>query len=137
MSRSRIRLIAIAVMLAIVMAAVPVFTGCGKVAEFADPVAENILLSMNRGYYAGFSRDFDDVMKRELSEAAFPEFLSAINGSVGNYVEGSMKIKGVNIENDLTTASYTVDFESMEGVTMDVVFKKINDEMKVVGLWFQ
>ena len=137
MSRSRIRLIAIFAVLAVVMAVVPVFTGCGKVAEFADPVAENILMSMNKGDYAGFSRDFDDTMKRELSEAAFPEFLSAINGSVGNYVEGSMKIKGVNIENDLTTASYTVNFEGMEGVTMDVVFKKINDEMKVVGLWFQ
>ncbi len=137
MSRSRIRLIAIVAVLAIVMAVVPVFTGCGQVAEFADPVAENILISMNKGDYAGFSRDFDDVMKRELSEAAFPEFLSAINGSVGNYVEGSMEIKGVNIENELTTASYTVDFEGMKGVTMDVVLQKIGDEMKVVGLWFQ
>jgi hypothetical protein len=56
---------------------------------------------------------------------------------VGNYVEGSMNLTGVKVENNLTTASYTVDFEGMEGVTMDVVFQKIDDKMKVVGLWFQ
>jgi len=134
---SKVRFIAIVTVLVIIMATVPVFTGCGKVAEFSDPIAENILVSMNNGDYAGFSRDFDDVMKRELSEAAFPEFLSAINGSVGNYVEGSMNLTGVKVENNLTTASYTVDFEGMEGVTMDVVFQKIDDKMKVVGLWFQ
>jgi hypothetical protein len=134
---SKARFIAVITVLAIVMAAVPVFAGCGKVAEFSDPVAENILVSMNKGDYAGFSRDFDDVMKRELSEDAFPDLLAAVNGSVGNYIEGSKKLKGVNIEDDLTTASYTVDFEGMEGVNMDVVFQKINDEMKVVGLWFQ
>ena len=134
---SKIRLITIITVLAIVLAAVPVFMGCGRVAEFSDPVAENILVSMNKGDYAGFSRDFDDVMKRELSEDAFPDFLEAVNGSVGNYIEGSKKLTGVNIENDLTTASYTVDFEGLKGVTMDVVFQNINDEMKVVGLWFQ
>jgi len=134
---SKVKLIAIIAILAIVMAAVPAFTGCGKVAEFSDPITENILVSMNNGDYAGFSKDFDDVMKRELSEAAFPELLSAVNGSVGNYIEGSKKLTGVNIENNLTTASYTVDFEGMQDVTMDVVFQKIDDQMKVVGLWFQ
>ena len=134
---SKIRFITIITVLAIVLAAVPVFMGCGRVAEFSDPVAENILVSMNKGDYAGFSRDFDDVMKRELSEDAFPDFLEAVNGSVGNYIAGSKKLTGVNIENDLTTASYTVDFEGLEGVIMDVVFQNINDEMKVVGLWFQ
>jgi len=75
----------------------PVFTGCGKVAEFADPITENILLSMNKADYAGFSRDFDSTMKAELSEEIFPDLLAQITGAIGNYKEGSKKIVGVNI----------------------------------------
>jgi hypothetical protein len=134
---SKVKLISIITVLAIVLAAVPVFTGCGKVAEFADPITENILIAMNNQDYAGFSKDFDDTMKQELSEASFPDLVTAVNGSVGNYVPGSKKITGVNVENGLTTATYQADFEGLEDVTVEVVFKKINDQMKVVGLWFK
>ncbi len=132
----KIRILAIIVVMAIIFT-IPVFTGCGKVAEFADPMTENIMVSMNNGDYAGFSKDFDANMKADLSEATFPDFLASVNGSVGNYKAGSKKLIGVNINNELTTVTYTVDFEQLEDVTVDVVFQKIDGQMKVVGLWFK
>ena len=136
MKRNRLLLI-LALTAAIILIALPTFTGCGKVAQFSDPITENILLSMNKADYAGFSKDFDDSMKAELNEAAFPDFLAQINGVIGNYKEGSKKIVGVSIKNDLTTATYTADFETTENTSVEVTFKKINDQIKVVGLWFK
>ncbi|MCL5071089.1 MAG: DUF3887 domain-containing protein [Actinobacteria bacterium] len=130
-------LIILALTAAIILISLPAFTGCGKVAQFSDPITENILISMNKADYAGFSKDFDETMKAELTEAAFPDLLAQVNGVIGNYKEGSKKIVGVSIKNDLTTATYTADFEKAEDVSVEVTFKKINDQMKVVGLWFK
>ncbi len=113
------------------------FTGCGKVAQFSDPIIENILISMNKADYAGFSKDFDNTMKQELNEQNFNDFLAQVNGVIGNYKEGSKKIVGVSVNNDLTTATYTADFEKAEDISVEVTYKKIDGVMKVVGLWFK
>ena len=135
---SKTKLIAVITIFVIVLAAsFPVFAGCGKVAEYADPITENILISMNNGDYASFSKDFDENIKAELSEDVFPDFLAAINGSIGDYIQDSKNLTGVNIENGLTTATYQADFEYLEGVIVDVLFKKIDNKMTVVGLWFK
>ena len=136
MKRNKLLLI-LALTVAIILIALPIFTGCGKVAQFSDPITENILISMNKADYAGFSKDFDETMKAELTEATFPDFLAQINGVIGNYKEDSKKIVGVNIQNDLTTATYTANFEKAEDVSVEVTFKKINDQMMVVGLWIK
>jgi hypothetical protein len=133
---TKIKLISIIAILVFVLAAIPVFAGCGKVAAYADPATENILIAMNSEDYASFSKDFDNNMKSELSEDVFADFLSAVNGQVGNYIPDSKNLNGVNIENGLTTATYSIDFESMEDVALEVVFQKIDDKMMVVGLWF-
>ena len=133
---TKIKLISIITILVIVLAAVPVFAGCGKVAPYADPATENILIAMNNEDYASFSKDFDDTMKSELSEDVFPDFLASVNGQVGAYILDSKNLNGVNIENGITTANYTIDFESMEDVTLDVIFQKIDGKMMVAGLWF-
>jgi hypothetical protein len=120
-----------------VLFTIPIFAGCGKVAEYADPITENIMVAMNNADYSSFSKDFDETMKSELSAEAFPDFISAVNGKVGNYIENSKKIVGVSIENSLTTAKYTAKFEKAESVNVEVTFKKINGQNKVVGLWFK
>lgn len=133
---TKIKLISIITILVLVLVAIPVFAGCGKVAPYADPATENILIAMNNGDYASFSKDFSDTMKSELSEDVFADFLAAVNGQVGDYVPDSKNLTGVNIENSLTTTVYKINFESMEDVALEVVFQKIDDKMMVVGLWF-
>ena len=133
---TKIRLVAIITILVLVLVTIPIFAGCGKVAPYADPATENILIAMNNEDYASFSKDFSDTMKSELSEDVFADFLAAVNGQVGDYVPDSKNLTGVNIENGLTTAIYKINFESMEDVALEVVFQKIDDKMMVVGLWF-
>ena len=133
---TKIKLISIITILVLVLVAIPVFAGCGKVAPYADPATENILIPMNNGDYASFSKDFSDTMKSELAEDVFTDFLAAVNGQVGDYVPDSKNLTGVNIENSLTTTVYKINFESMEDVALEVVFQKIDDKMMVVGLWF-
>ncbi|MBN1298225.1 MAG: DUF3887 domain-containing protein [Actinobacteria bacterium] len=136
MAKNRITIYLVCVFAAVFVLA-SVFTGCGKVAEFSDPIAENILVSMNNSDYPGFSKDFDNVMKSELSEESFPDFLSQVSGAFGKYKEGSKNIVGVSVNNDMTTATYKADFENAEEVNVEIVFKKIDGQMKVVGLWFK
>ncbi len=133
---TKIKLISIITILVLVLAAIPVFAGCGKVAAYADPATENILIAMNNEDYANFSKDFSDIMKSELSEDVFADFLAAINDQVGDYIPDSKNLTGFNIENGLTTATYEINFESMEDVALEVVFQKIDNKMMVVGLWF-
>jgi hypothetical protein len=117
----KIKLILIITILVLILAAIPVFAGCGKVAAYADPATENILIAMNNGDYASFSKDFNDTMKSELSEDVFVDFLAAVNGQVGDYIPDSKNLTGFNIENGLTTATYKINFESMEDVALEGV----------------
>ena len=138
---SRIKVIAILLVLTVLMATAPLFVGCKKMGDdtrFVNDAAENILISMNDRDYASFSKDFDDTMKAELTEAAFPDFVSAINGSNGNYKAGSKKLVSVNVKEDegLITTSYLADFDSFKDVTFEVTLKEMGNEKRVVGLWF-
>jgi major membrane immunogen (membrane-anchored lipoprotein) len=138
---SKIKVVATLVVLTIVMATASLFAGCNKMTEdtrFVNDAAENILIAMNEGDYASFSKDFDDTIKAELTEATFSDFVSAINGSNGNYEAGSKKLTSVNVKEDegLIFASYLADFEDFKDVTFEVTFKEMGNEKKVVGLWF-
>jgi len=132
----KIKLISIITILVLVLAAIPVFAGCGKVAAYADPATENILIAMNNGDYASFSKDCDDTMKSELPEDSFADFVAAVNGQVGDYVPDSKNFTGFETENGLTTANYTIDFDSMKDVELEIIFQKIDGKMMVFGLWF-
>lgn len=47
--------------------------------------------------------------------------LAAVNGQVGDYIPDSKNLTGFNIENGLTTATYKINFESMEDVALEGV----------------
>jgi hypothetical protein len=133
----RIKKIAIITALIVILVlAVPVLSGCGSVAKYSDPIAENMLVSMNNGDFAGFIKDFDATLIAEVTEEVFNDFEASVGGQLGKYIEGSKKITGVNIENGITTATYQVDFENQEDFQMRFVYKKIGGEMKLVGFWF-
>ena len=82
------KLISIITILVLVLAAIPVFAGCGKVAAYADPATENILIAMNNGDYASFSKDFNDTMKSELPEDVALEV-------VFQKIDGKMMVVGL------------------------------------------
>ena len=53
MKNKRLILI-LAITAAIILIALPTFTGCGKTADIADPITESLLIAMNKADYAGF-----------------------------------------------------------------------------------
>jgi ABC-type glycerol-3-phosphate transport system substrate-binding protein len=127
--------------LALVM--IILLTGCVKtvnldeVRKYADPATENILLAMNEQNYANFIKDFDNQMKEAIPESKFPEIVNDINGKVGNYMEGSKVLKSAIDQNGIITVIYVAKFtEEQNDVTVRTVFKDVDGEMKVTGLWF-
>jgi len=49
----------------------------------ADPIANNILKSLDDNDYAGFSKDFNQTMKNTLNQTAFDKFYSQMKTAVG------------------------------------------------------
>lgn len=133
---SKIRLLIGIAVLVIALSAVPVLSACGQVAEYSDPIAENLLVSMNNGDYASFSKDFDTSLLAEAPEDVFNDMRAAIMDQLGKYLVGSKDMTGVNIENGITTAVYQVDFEKAEDFQVRFVYQEIGGEMKLVGFWF-
>jgi hypothetical protein len=130
------KIVIITAIIAILVLAAPVLSGCGSVAKYSDPVAENLLVSMNNGDFTGFSKDFDANLKTEVSEAVFNDIKASVSGQLGKYIEGSKKMTGVKVENGLTTATYQMDFEFQEDFQVRFIYEKIGGEMKLVGFWF-
>ena len=135
MTKNRIFIfIAAIIMAALLFYAVP---GCQKVEGYADAITENILVAMNESDFEKFSKDFDDNLKMEVSASTFPTFLAQVNGRVGPYIKGSKEVISVqNIENR-TVINYSLDFEKMNEVNLEINLQKIENRVKVVGLWFK
>lgn len=130
------RIAIITALIAVLVLAVPVLSGCGSVAKYSDPIAENLLVSMNNEDFTGFIKDFDANLKADVPEAVFNDLRISVHDSLGKYIEGSKKMTGVNIENGITTATYQADFELQEDFQLRFIYQKIAGEMKLVGFWF-
>ena len=83
---SKVKILAI-ITLTAVFFSIPLLSGCGPVKEAVDPIAENILVSMNNQDYESFSKDFDQTMKNSLPAETFPQLLEQVDSQVGKYKE--------------------------------------------------
>jgi len=93
-------------------------------------MTENLLVAINENDYTKFSKDLDNAMKTALPESAFSDFISQINGRVGNYVIGSKEFREAYMTEQYINIVYKTQFtEESEEVTVRVVFVKS-------GLWF-
>jgi hypothetical protein len=133
----KIKPIILLVLLFVIFSIVLSSTGCSKVTSYSTPMTLNLLNSISKENYASFSKDFDEALKKELSEANFPELILQMKDNFGTYKENSLKFKGFNYVNGVNTVDYTADFTSKSGVSVQVVFTKVNDQMKISGLWFK
>ena len=105
-----------------------------QVREYADPIAEQILVAMNEDDYARYSEDFDQTMKNAMTEAVFDETNAVIRSKIGDYV--SKEFWKAESKDQYTIVYYRAKFtDEPADVTVRVVFQEINGEMKVSGLW--
>ena len=119
--------------LAVFLLSIPLLSGCSKVAQWADPMVENILISINNEDYSSFIKDFGDDLIKEIPKDKFPEVVNSVRGDFGKYIEGSKKMFSVNISNNVTTAEYNGKFEKKDTVQFKFVFDKINNQIKISG----
>ena len=132
----KIQFITIAV-LAVFLLSIPLLSGCGKTAQWADPMVENVLVSINNEDYSSFTKDFGDDLIKEIPEDKFPEIIGFVKGDFGKYIGGSKKMFSVNITNNETTAEYNGKFENKDTVQFKFVFEKTNDQTKITGFAFE
>ena len=132
----KIQFITIAV-LAVFLLSTLLLSGCGKTAEWADPMVENVLVSINNEDYSSFIKDFGAGLISEIPEESFPDVISSVKGDFGKYIEGSKKMFSVNIVNNETTSEYNGKFEKNDTVKFRFVFEKTNDQTKITGFAFE
>jgi len=132
----KIQFLTIAV-LAVFLLSIPLLSGCGKTAQWADPMVENVLVSINNEDYSSFTKDFGDDLIKEIPEDKFPEIIGFVKGDFGKYIGGSKKMFSVNITNNETTAEYNGKFENKDTVQFKFVFEKTNDQTKITGFAFE
>ncbi|MGD2251052.1 MAG: DUF3887 domain-containing protein [Candidatus Methanofastidiosia archaeon] len=118
------------------------FSGCiGQISEeekeqwitIADPIAENILQTINTGDYQGHITDYSQEMIDATPPEAFTELRDLLLSTVGKYI--SKTPDKVERKGEYIRVSYTAKFEQ-ENVTVRVVFKEGDETYKVYGLWF-
>ena len=114
---------------------VPV-TGAEKdaVIAAADPITDSILAGYNDGDYAVYAKDFDEMMKNQLTEEVFKQTREMIIGKIGKYE--SRKVSKVYKKDQYTVVEYTAKFELEEEVNVKVVMQKLEEKWLVSGLWF-
>ncbi len=102
--------------------------------EYADQIAESILLAINEDDYAKFSEHFDEDMKKALPEDVFRQTYPGIKERIGNYV--SKEFLEVEAEGPYTIVLYKARFtKEPADVKVRVVFREIEGKAYVSGLW--
>lgn len=135
--------------LAMVAVLLFVFTGCSKtkvekldtaqVSEYSDPMTESILTGINEDSYEKYSKDFDEIMKKQLSEKVFTDSQKMIKEKIGEYVSKTINKaeKVTQKDTEYTIAYYTAKFTKEPGeVSVKVVFSEVDGKKYVTGLWF-
>jgi hypothetical protein len=122
--------------------AIIVFSGCiGQIPEeekerwytIADPIAENILQTINTGDYQGHIKDYSQEMIDATTPEAFDDLRDLLLSTVGKYI--SKTPDKVERKGEYIRVTYTAKFEQ-EDVTVRVVFKEDDETHQVQGLWF-
>lgn len=101
-----------------------------KLKEYADPATENALVSLNNNDYAGFTRDFNQVMKNAIPQTAFDKLHNKIKSVVGDYQ--SKKFESASMQNNITTVIYLAQYTNEPaGVWVTISF---DSNQKIAGL---
>jgi len=99
----------------------------------ADPIAENILQSINTDDYQAYSRDFSQDLLDQTDSQAFESMRNQIITAMGQYI--SKERSEVLEDEDYISVNYLVQFEGGK-LIFRVVFGKGDESHQVQGVWF-
>jgi len=103
---------------------------------YAGDITENMLISLNSGDYATFSRDFDNTMKEAVTEEVFnTQFTQNIRGKIGNYEVNSKQFFQAASQAEYTIVVYSAKYNAEPGtVLVQVTFQDIAGKPYIAGL---
>jgi hypothetical protein len=101
----------------------------------AEPILDNILTSLYNQDYGGFSRDFGQLAKNALNQAAFATTYAQLTNAVGTYQ--SRDYVGSSDQGGALTVLYIGEFtKEPAGVSITIVLQAVNGTYLVQGLSF-
>jgi len=104
-----------------------------RVLQQSEPIADEMFNAMNEHDYAGFSKYFDETMKKALDEKAFNTMMQTFDDKIGAYQ--SREIEKVESVENLYVVSYKARYEKEEVVSVRLTVRD-GDPVQVSGLWF-
>jgi hypothetical protein len=103
-----------------------------QVRAYADSETENVLMSLNKNDYDGFSKDFNQTMKNAIPQASFTTLYNQMTSTVGDYQSKEFEI--VSTENNIITVEYYAKYTlEPAGVWVSISF---DSNQKISGLYF-
>jgi hypothetical protein len=103
-----------------------------RILEYADPIAENILLGMNDNNYTRYSRDFSPEMME--TEGSWTDTRNEIYSEIGDYLRTRESV--VLEVGKYVRVNYNAEFQNESEVMVGVVFVEGDADHQVHGLWF-
>ena len=102
-----------------------------EIREFADAAAEKIFKGISEENFGMFSEDFDDQMKKALTEKEFKQIVNQLGKYESKELIDADRVQGY------TRAYYKTKFSKIsKDVLFTVVFNEA-DEIKVSGLFYK
>ena len=124
---------------------VSIFVGCSKKlaetdVEFAGPLTENMLQSVEKGDYAQFSKDFSAELKNAITEESFKTICTSFSEKIGKYESKKFAAATENKKEETLykTVIYKAKYSKEEkDVQITASFSENDGKMLVEGIFFK
>ncbi len=101
----------------------------------ADPIMHNILVSLNKDDYTGFSRDFSAKVKNALNQTAFDQLYTQTQTALGDFQ--SVLFVSSTVQNGVEIIIYVAHFaKEPAGLVATLGLQKTGSSYQVQGLNF-
>jgi hypothetical protein len=104
-----------------------------SILDAANPMAENLMTSLQKDDYEAFIQNMDATMLAGTSKPSFQDLRENLIGTYGGYL--SLRFKNVAATGDFVSVFYAVEFEKIN-LTMQLVLTPTKPYL-ISGLWFK
>jgi hypothetical protein len=106
--------------------------------SYSGEITENLLISLNEQNFSKFSQDFDDGMKKAITQESFEtQFINNIRGKIGDYVPNSKRFYSSSKQAQYTTVVYAAIYTEEPGsVLIQISFQQIEGRPFISGIYY-
>ncbi|MFW6123491.1 MAG: DUF3887 domain-containing protein [Thermodesulfobacteriota bacterium] len=138
MRKIGISLLVAAALALLIIPALAAFVGTSdkQVKGVAEPILDNLMQGFNQGDYAQFSQNFDQTMRKTITEKKFQQVREDLLKKWGKYK--SKTYLGFLNQKDYSMILWKAVFaDTKRDVLIKLVLSRSQDKILVSGLWFE